>query len=146
MIYVKDYLFEMNENTIAICFGFHVSDFLADKPEIKKLKHQTDPITWIDFSMKDRDLLLSSSYDFSICLWNIASETVVSKFVFNRYVQYAIFSPLNEKCIIVGTISTPFYIFNTENKTEGFPPTMMRCKSVIRRLIAGSNHLMTFIL
>lgn len=115
-------------------------------PTLLRLKGHSQPIVWVDFSSKNPDLLLSTSYDSALRTWDVSKgvatksttaddvseETIVVSsmacYEFNVKLKYAIFSPLNENCIIVGTHSTPFYVFNWTTKTKEFPPTIVNCK------------------
>lgn len=105
-----------------------MSDLVAENPtpKITKLKGHSQPLVWVDFSFKNPDLLISTSYDQTIRLWDLSADqanvSAISCFSFNVKLKYAIFSPLNENCIIVGTQSTPFYVFNMNEKTIEFPP------------------------
>lgn len=102
-----------------------------------KLKGHSQPVVWVDFSPTDPDLLLSASYDQTIRVWDLSklsrdgpeSSAEIRCFAFNVKLKYAIFSPLAEHCLIVGTQSTPFYVFNMGEKSVDFPPSIATGKS-----------------
>lgn len=112
-------------------------DQLTKGPRSLKLKAHTLPVVWVEFHPKNPNLLITASFDSTVRTWDISKcvtnatddgateETIVTPrdcYEFNVNPKYAIFSPLNENCIIVGTQSTPFYVFNCSQKKGDFPP------------------------
>lgn len=112
-------------------------------PQIIRLKGHLQPVIHVDWSRKNKNLLLSTSYDSTLRLWDISkaeekrnaeggqeesTAAPTACFEFAVKLKYAIFSPLNEDCIIVGTYATPFYVFNATKKTNGFPPKIVNCE------------------
>lgn len=113
-------------------------------PAMIKLKGHSSAINWVDFSRNNPDLLISTSYDSTLRVWDIstgvkvATETAEEEpmvvaspkacYEFNVKLKFAIFSPLNEDCIIVGAHSLPLYVFNMTTKTNDFPPKIINCK------------------
>lgn len=151
--YIRQFVFNCDRTKIAVTNKtpqiaiVSYSDFdlmqTDTSPTVLHLKSHTSAIVWCDFSPSKPNLLLSASYDNSIKLWQLSSSsdgaaadsgdvdyTVIASFEFNRIIRYAIFSPLNEDCLIVGTHSTPFYVFNTKAKLNNYPPTISTGKPI----------------
>lgn len=109
--------------------------FDSSESVIVALKGHTQPIIWVDWSRKNKSIVISTSYDNTIRLWDIASKqqdgpiTAKSCYEFKVQLKYAIFSPLNEDCLIVGTQATAFYVFNMTEKNNDFPPKLIHCKA-----------------
>lgn len=117
-------------------------------PHLVRLRGHSKPIVHVDVSRSDPNLILSVSYDSTLRVWdlqkNVSQQTTAAAgseqpttivayaacYEFNQKLKYAIFSPLNENCIIVGTYATPFYVFNRQAKTSGFPPKIVNEKRI----------------
>lgn len=98
------------------------------------LKGHTQPIIWVDWSRKNKKVIITTSYDNTIRLWDITSaepdEPIIARscYEFKVQLKYAIFSPLDEDCLIVGTQATAFFVFNKTVKKDDFPPKLVHGK------------------
>lgn len=113
-------------------------------PHLIRLRGHSQPIVHVDVSRTDPNLILSVSYDSSLRVWDLEKNVTQAEaaseeqqivasaacYDFDVKLKYAIFSPLNENCIIVGTFATPFYVFNRQAKTGGFPPKIVNEKRI----------------
>lgn len=113
----------------------------AQPQQIIKLKGHTQPIVWVDVSSKNPDLIVSAGYDSTIRIWDLKQNvnsssdggsvvvTATACYQFNVKLKYALFSPLDENCLLVGTQVTPLYVFNRTTKTTDFPPIIVNRKN-----------------
>ena len=141
---------------IAVCHNSEVSVIPTDQlevvdasPKIIRLRGHTNAAMWVDCSSKNADLLITTGYDSTVRVWDLtknvfktqregvdgAETTVVQptdRYEFSTRLKYAIFSPLDEDCVIVGSQNTPFYVFNQTKKSHAFPPKILNLQQPSR--------------
>lgn len=136
-----------------------IEELNSASPRLIKLKGHSKPVNWVDFSSKNPNLLLSTSYDATIRLWDLSQTTTeddaativsvvpINCFEFDVNLLFAIFSPLDENCIIVSNFASSFYVFNTTAKTNDFPPkiigrkftSLVRIEKIVKLLFFHRN-------